>query len=65
MNGNKLAIGEILRKPVEAVKGWILAQKLSPKSLPEPVNTPAGTKPILSPLTPQPKCSKALPSKGK
>jgi hypothetical protein len=25
INGNKFATGEILRKPVEDVKGWILA----------------------------------------
>jgi hypothetical protein len=25
MNGNKFATGEILEKPVEVVKGWILA----------------------------------------
>jgi hypothetical protein len=25
MNGNKFATGQILRKPVEVVKGWILA----------------------------------------
>jgi hypothetical protein len=25
MNGNKFATGEILKKPVEVVKGWILA----------------------------------------
>jgi hypothetical protein len=25
MNGNKFATGQILKKPVEVVKGWILA----------------------------------------
>jgi hypothetical protein len=25
MNGNKFATGQILEKPVEVVKGWILA----------------------------------------
>jgi hypothetical protein len=35
MNGNKFATGQILRKPVEVVKGRILAVEL--KSLPNPV----------------------------
>ena len=34
MNGNKFATGEILKKPIEVVKGRILADR-APKS-PEP-----------------------------
>ena len=41
INGNKFATSQILKKPVEVVKGWILAG-WAQKS-PEPWNTPDKT----------------------
>ena len=41
MNGNKFATGQILRKPVEVVKGWILAGWTQKSS--EPCSDPKWT----------------------